>query len=173
MSILCYADDVLNLSRSLLSLGKSFREFAKNYNEISFFLNAAKYQVLLFNFNRSETPARVNLGDSNVIPLQELVYLGLPIGTSLKSTWTLRIARIMHKRRNVFAGAVGLQFNFGKHHLAKVYNAVSLPHFLYLVPFWDIINQSDQIEIKRAYFKYLKFLIWALDSLDSSLGLEW
>ena len=52
----------------------------------------AKSQVVLFNSNRSETPDRVNLGDSDVVPLQELVYLVLPIGTSLKSTRKLLIA---------------------------------------------------------------------------------
>ena len=159
VSVLCYADDVLNLSRAVFSLEKSFREIAKNYNEIGLSLNAAKSQVLLFNFNRSETPDRVNLGDSDVVPLQELVYLGLPIGTSLKSTRKLLIARTERKIRNAYAGAVGSQLNLGKRHLAKVYNAVSLPHVLYLVPFWDIFNQSDKIEIRRAYFKYLKFLI--------------
>jgi hypothetical protein len=93
VSVLCYADDVLDLTRAVFSLEKSFREIAKNYNEIGLSLNAPKSRVLLFNFNRSETPDRVNLGDSDVVPLQELVYLGLPIGISLKSAQKFLISR--------------------------------------------------------------------------------
>jgi hypothetical protein len=96
--------------------------------------------VLLFNFNRSETPVRVNLGDSDVVPLQELVYLGLPIGTSLKTTRKLLIDRTVRRIRNAYDGAVVSQLNLGKRHLVKVYNAVSLSHVLHLVPFWDMFN---------------------------------
>jgi hypothetical protein len=47
VSVLCYADDVLNLSRTVFNLEKSFREIAKNYNEIGLSLNAAKSRVII------------------------------------------------------------------------------------------------------------------------------
>ena len=101
----------------------------------------AKTQVQVFNFNRSETPDRVNLGDSNAVPLQEPVYLGLRIGVSLMSTRKLLIARTERKIRNAYAGAVGSQLKLSKRYPAKVYNAFSLPYVLLIVPFWDISNQ--------------------------------
>ena len=85
VSVLCYEDDGLGLSRAVFSFQGvsgsfqvSFREITKNYNENGRSLNMAKTQVQVFNFNRPETPDRVNLGDSDAVPLQELVYLGLP-----------------------------------------------------------------------------------------------
>ena len=87
------------------------------------------------------------MGDSDVVPLQELVYLGLPICTFLKSTRKLLIARTVRKIRNAYAGAVGSQLNLGKRHLVKVYNAVFLPHVLYFYT-WFLSGtfQNNQIQ---------------------------
>ena len=84
--------------------------------------------MLLFNFNCSETPDRVILGDSDVLTLQEIVYFGLAIGISLKSTRKLLIARTKRKIRNAYAGAVGSHLNLGKGHLSKYVKYIISTH---------------------------------------------
>jgi len=74
------------------------------------------------------------MGYSDVIPLQELVYLELSIGTSTKSTRKLPVARTKLNIRNI-----------RKRQLAKEYNAVYPPHVLCYVPFWDSSNQIDKV----------------------------
>ena len=154
MSVLCYADDVLNLRRAVFSLEKSSREIAKNYNEIYLSSNAAKSQVLLFNSNRFQTLDSVNLGDSDVLPLQELVYLGLPTGTSLKSTRKLLIARTERKIRSAYAGAVGSQLNLGK----RKYIILFLSVLSYTWFLSGTFNQSDKIENQEGLFQIFKVL---------------
>ena len=45
-------------------------EIAQNNNKIGLSVNVANFQGLLFNFNRFETPDRVNLGDVDVVTMQ-------------------------------------------------------------------------------------------------------
>ena len=46
--------------------------------------------------------------------------------------------------------------------LAKMYNAVVLPHVLYLAPFTVILNESDKKQIRKLFFRYAKFLLSVL-----------
>ena len=49
LSVLCYADDVVNISRTISGLEKCFLDICKNYSDIGLSLNAEKCDVLIFN----------------------------------------------------------------------------------------------------------------------------
>ena len=134
-SVLCYTDDLLNLSRSVSSLEESFNMISSEFRKIVLNLNTGKYQVLLFNCPSELASTSVNFGGASVAPSQELIYLGLPIGDSVSSTRKLLVARTEKKIRAAYASLVLSQTNMTKKLLAKMYNAVVLPYVLFLAPF--------------------------------------
>ena len=85
LSILCYADDVHNVSRTTRGLEKCFREISENYREIGLSLNAVKCEVLIFNelgVTRVDD-ASIDLNGIEVNPCDKMTYLGQPIGKNL------------------------------------------------------------------------------------------
>ena len=54
-------------------------------------MDAAKSQVLFFNLNGSYVPDSVRLGNSEVASTTILIYLGFPIGSSIKNTNTFAL----------------------------------------------------------------------------------
>ena len=79
ISIMCYADDPLNLILSVASLGNSCPVVDGNYKRIDLSLNATKLQVLLFNCPLDLAPDVINLGGTAIKHIRDLIYLDLSI----------------------------------------------------------------------------------------------
>ena len=84
VSLMAYADDLLNLNRSADRLSKNFDVLSREYNKIGLSFNVSKSAVLFFNAGYYEK--EIPLGDSAVKLCESTTYLGLPIGRSLYST---------------------------------------------------------------------------------------
>ena len=160
-SILCYADDVFNISRPISGIEKCFLDICKNYSDIGLSLNAEKCDVLIFNeinTTRSDNIS-IDLNGTEVKPCVKLKYLGLPIGKNLKKTRLLMLESMETKIRRAYGTIDISQFHLNSAHLARIYNSVVLPHILYLVPFYPIFSESDHLRMKRVFFKFAEFLL--------------
>ena len=97
VSLITYADDLLNLNRSADRLSKNFDVLSRAYNKIGLSFNVSKSAILFFNARYYEK--EIPLGDSAVKPCDSITYLGLPIGRSLYSTGTLLVRHVEAKIR--------------------------------------------------------------------------
>lgn len=157
LSLLGFADDLLNLSRLLSSLENNFSRLEKSYADIGLQFNVEKSAVLFFNC--PEDNATVRLGGITVTPSSHITYLGLPIGRNLRETQSLLIEHLSKKVRIAYAGVVTSRRNSSRKYLARLYNAVALPHVLYLSPFWKLLSARNKKDIRSVFFKYARYLL--------------
>ena len=158
MTIVGFADDILNFSRQITSLESNFNILSSQYGDIGLSFNVSKSEVMLFNWNKSVLP-HIQLGSQSVKPVESLVYLGLPIGDTLSSTRSLIITHIERKIRTAYGATISSKRNLNRFSLARIYNAVAQPHILYITPFWKLLRKEDKFKIRRIFFRYLKFLL--------------
>ena len=93
MSLVCYAVDVLNLSRSLQRVSDVFSILEAEYLQLGLHFNSSKSEIVLFNW-KSDLINSVKPENSLVQPVDHLVYLGLPIGSSIRLTQYLLIEHV-------------------------------------------------------------------------------
>jgi hypothetical protein len=86
VALVCYADDVLNLTRSLQRIKENFSILESEYSKLGPELKSDKTEDFLFNWGNSDPTQLIQLGRSLGKPVEKLVYLSLPIGQSLKQT---------------------------------------------------------------------------------------
>ena len=87
MSLVNYADDILNLSRSVSGIESNFRVLSNEYANIGLEFNSSKSEVVVFNCRKKElAPVIFALGSNTVTAAASMTYLGLPIGSNLKAT---------------------------------------------------------------------------------------
>lgn len=158
MTLVGFADDILNFSRQITSLESNFNILSSQYGDIGLSFNVSKSEVMLFNWNKSVLP-HIQLGSQSVEPVESLVYLGLPIGDTLSSTRSLIITHIERKIRTAYGATISSKRNLNRFSLARIYNAVAVPHILYITPFWKLLRKEDKFKIRRIFFRYLKFLL--------------
>ena len=113
-SVLCYTDDLLNLSWSVSSLEESFNVILSELRKIGLNLNTGKSNVVLSSCPSELASTLVNLGGAFVAPPQDLIYLGLPIGDLISSTRNLLVARTEKRIRAPYASLVLSQTNMTK-----------------------------------------------------------
>ena len=158
LSFVCYADDILNLSRTLPRISEIFAILQDEYLKVGLQFNLAKSEIVLFNW-KSPTPPSIALGSSTVQPADHIVYLGLPIGSSLRHTRSLLIEHLNRQISASYASIVTCKFRFNRHLLASLFNAVALPHILYIAPFWKIFTKSEKSKICSLFFRFVKYLL--------------
>ena len=81
---MCYADDVFNISRSIQRIEENFQIMQNGCDHLGLKFNSAKSNVVLFNWKAEGPLPTIVLGDSCLRTVESVVYLGLPIGSSLK-----------------------------------------------------------------------------------------
>ena len=175
LSILNYADDILNLSRTVSSVEENFSVLSREYAEIGLNFNASKSEVLTFGKSVGDVGC-VQLGNQSVQLSACIKYLGLPIGDSVKTTRALLISHLSEKLRKAFGVLVCCKACYSRRILARVYNAFAMPHVLALTPFWNMFTATDKKTIRSVYFRFAKFLLciplWARNKrLVSAYGL--
>ena len=85
LSLISYADDVLNLSCLLRGLEENFIQFQVKYGKIGLQFNEEKSDVMLFNAKQGSA-VDVRLVGATVRLAEHIVYLGIPIGWSMLET---------------------------------------------------------------------------------------
>ena len=141
VSLMTYSDDLLNLNTSADRLSKNFGVLSRECNKISLSFNVSKSAVLFFNAGYYEK--EIPLSDSAVKPCESIACLGLPIGRSLYSTGTLLVRYVEAKIWIAYGSIIGKRHRFVRRLLASLYNAIALPHVLYIAPFWNYLSSAQ------------------------------
>ena len=90
LSFANYADDVLNLSRTYAGIEENFDILSYEYKQIGLRFIPEKSEVALVGKSTGRSSAEnIRLGLHFSKPSSSITYLGLPIGSSLKHTWSL------------------------------------------------------------------------------------
>jgi len=144
VSLMAYADDLLNLNRSADRLSKNFDVLSREYNKIGLSFNVSKSAALFFysGYYKEEIP----LGNSAVKPCESITYLGLPIGQSLYSTGTLLVRHVEEKIQISYGSIISNRHRFCCRYLASLHNAIA-PYVLYLASFWNYLSSSVDEEL--------------------------
>jgi exonuclease III len=160
MSLLNYADDILNLSRTVSGIEENFDILCIEYRKIGLKFNAEKSEVVAFGKSRNRpSPNNVCL-DGHPIPLSPSIsYLGLPIGSDLRHTRSLLLEFVGSKLRKTYGMLVPCKARYKRSILSKIYNAFAMPLLLALSPFWSILTISDKKTLRTLFFRYAKFLL--------------
>ena len=158
MSLICYADDILNLSRTIQRIEQNFKILKDEYSKIGLSFNPEKSEVILFNW-RNPSTSLINMDGSLVKPSDHITYLGLPIGTSIGHTRRLLISHVERKISISYAVIVKSKLRFNRYILASIYNATALPHLLYIAPFWRFFTVTDKKHLRSIFFRFAKYLL--------------
>ena len=148
MSYLNYADDVLNLSRTISGIEVIFSECRK----IGLEFNAEKSEVVSIGMPRNRPIPEIVCLEAHPVKLSPSTitleypleypkkYLGLPIGSALKHTLEFLAARL----RKAYGLLVLCKARYNRRVISKIYNVFSVSHLLALSPFWNIFITSDK-----------------------------
>ena len=158
VSLVNYAEDVLNVSRTQAGIEEKFRILSGEYNSIGLHFNYRKREILVFN-RHCQDPVAVPLGVLVIKDQKRLKYLGVPIGKNPRSTRILRKDFFANKTRKAYGLLLVLKFKFNRHINTTLYNAFVVPHLLALAPFWSLFSQTDVSDIKKYFHKYAKYLL--------------
>ena len=96
LSLLNYADDVLNLSRTISDIEENFEILFPEYKKIGLKFNAEKVEVVSIGMSRNRSIPDIVCLDGHPVKLSPSInYLGLPIGSDLKhsSSTFIRVSR--------------------------------------------------------------------------------
>lgn len=160
VSLIDYADDILNASRTLIGIEETFRVLSKEYGNIGLSFNPQKSEVLVFNSRvKDSVPVDVIFGIYTIKSSSKIMYLGLPICSDLKETRDCLVSLFAVKTRRAYGILVSMKCHFNRFLLARVYNAFVLPHVLALSPFWKIFTSSDRRNIRSIFYRYGKYLL--------------
>ena len=99
------------------------------------------------------------MDDSGIEPSSSLTYLGLPLGTDLKSTCAGLLGHFSTKARTAYGLLVNAKTRYSKNVLARLYSAYTIPQVLALAPFWKLFIMTDLRTIRKLYYKYAMYLL--------------
>ena len=115
LPLLNYADDILNLSRTLSVIEKNFASLSEEYNGNGLKFNPSKSECIKFNFKRPGSDiTTVTLSDSDIELLSSLTYLGLPLGTDRKSMFAGLLGHFSTKARTAYGLLVNAKTRYSK-----------------------------------------------------------
>ena len=97
MSLITYANDMLNSSRSVSGMEENFIVLQNDYKQLGLEFNEEKLEILLFNWKSVPDAFTIALGNAKFKPVQFVTYLGLPIGSTLKTTCLLLITDVQNR----------------------------------------------------------------------------
>ena len=158
LSILNFADNILILSRTVSSAEENFSVLSREYAKISLNFNASKSKLLVFGKSIGDAGC-VQLGNQSAQLSTSIKYRGLPMGDSLKTTWTLLISDLSEKFGEAFGVLVCSKCCYSICILAHVYNAFVMPHILALTSFWNMFTTTDKNTTRSIYIRFVKFLL--------------
>ena len=77
VSLISYADDILNICRTLQGIKSCFSALTDEYSRIGHSFNPTKTELLFFNYNLPTDDVCVILEGPEVKPVQAVTYLGV------------------------------------------------------------------------------------------------
>ena len=83
-SLVCYADDVLNLSRTLQKASDIFETLKTEYLKLGLSFKTEKTEIVLFNWQKTPHVPSLLFSENLVNTSDHINYLGVPIGSSLR-----------------------------------------------------------------------------------------
>jgi len=137
-------DDFLDLSRTLQRVSDVFSILEAEYLKLGLDFNSSMSEIVLFNW---------------VQLVGYLAYLDLPLGSSIRHTRYLLVEDLTRCISASYASIMSCKFRFNLHLLASLFNAIDLPHILYISPFWKLLTITDQIKIRSIFFRFAKYLL--------------
>ena len=140
LSLINQADDVISLSHLLRYVDENFIQFQLKYEKIYLEFNEKKSDVLLFNAKHGFA-VDVMVDGAAVRLAKHIVYLGIPIGRSMVETRHLWQSHLKKHISLPYSRVLVYKGHFDRQILAHLYNAIALPHYLYLSPFWRILQR--------------------------------
>ena len=154
LSMLNYADDILNTSRCLSRIKANFDILSTAYKQIGLSFNTNKSEVVAFCWKGTNSWDRVVKFDVDGFVLSNsIVYLGMSVGSSMVFTRSLQInyfgekLMVFHHRQKKYSRQIR----------ARLYSALVIPNFLAMSPYWNIFSESDKIQLRSDYYKCAKF----------------
>lgn len=160
VTLLNYADDIFNLSRCLSRIEENFQILDDAYREIGLSFNASKSEIVAFNRRNADCiDLAVKFGAQEVPLSDSIMYLGMPIGHNMASTRARQISNFAEKARKAYGALSSTKAKYNRQIRARLYNALVIPHFLALSPFWHIFSVSDKRNLRSLFYKYAKFLL--------------
>jgi hypothetical protein len=167
ISLVIYADDIFNLSRTLDKIPQAFQKLQTEYLKSGLEFNAETTDVVLFNW-KGPLPDEIVLENSKIRPSDQIVYLVIPIGNAISHTRHLLTEHIKRRISASYASIVSAKLCFNRRYLSTLYNTVALPHILYIAPFWKVLTHVDKLKIRSTFFRFAKYLlrypIWTRNS---------
>lgn len=159
LSLLNYADDILNLSRSFSRFEENFAALKSSYEKIGLSFNETKTEFIVFNRKRIDPAPEVKLGDKMVKPSSSITHLGLPIGCNIKSTRLLLVSDFATKVRKAYGMLVSSKASYSREIRAQLFSAMVIPHVLALSPFWAILSDKNKRTVRSCYYRFCKYLL--------------
>ena len=127
------------------------------YLQFRLHFNSAKSEIVFFNW-RTDLLNSVKLENSSIQPVHHLVYSSLPTGSFIHHTRNLLIEHLTHRISASYASIISCKFRFNRHLLASLFNAIALPHILYISLFWKLLTNTDPTKISPLFFRFAKYL---------------
>ena len=132
----------------------------QKYLNLGLRFNADKPEIILFNW-KGESSFSIALNDVTVRAVDHLVYLGIPIGLSLRDTLSLLLDYLLRHISASYGLIVAAKVWFNRLLLACLFNVVTLPHTLHIAPFWKLFTRTDCLKVRSIFFWFAK-LHWLL-----------
>ena len=102
LSLLNYMDDILNMGCCLSRIKEKFDILSSAYKQIGLAFNTNKSEVVAFcRKGANSWDVVVRFGDDDVLS-SYIVYLGMPIGSSMVFTRSLQINHFGEKKRKAY-----------------------------------------------------------------------
>jgi len=158
ISYLAYADDILLISRSKLSLSQMVHKVSSSFTKIGLSLNVDKCEYLSFNVPSSPRP--LIFQNFSIPHVDSIRWLGITLTKNLK---TLRERAVWDARVKIQIGYSKIVANRGKYNriaLGKLYSTFSDHSVLYLSGLYPIFKKKDISDIRSSYFRFCKFLLY-------------
>ena len=160
MSLLSYADDVLNLNRTIPGNEENFEILCSKYRKIGLKFISEKSKVVSIGMKRNQSiPDIVRLDGHPVRLSLRINYLGIPIGNDRKHRRELLFRFLVAKLRTANGLPVSGKARYKRCVLSIIFEAFSGPRSLALLPLWSVFSTSDKRAYRSIFFWYAEFLL--------------
>lgn len=160
LSIISYADDVLLISRSFEGLMRNIKRLVDKYADYDLYFNTKKTEFLIYNNRYNKSFEFTFPGtDVRIVNGLKLRYLGINLGSDRFSVAKFIISYVETGIRISYAKICRNRVRMSRRCLTKLFNAVAIPHVLYISPFWHLLKKNSKNKVRIIYFRFAKLLL--------------
>ena len=170
VSYIAYADDLLVLSRTKSILALSVQRISMMFRDVGLFLNFDKCEYLVF--NPKSSAHNLSCGSSVIRNVASLRWLGISICSTLTFLRLQVLRDVKEKLKIGYAKIVPNRGKYSRRALAKMYSTYCDHSVLFLSGMYSLLNKNDLRQIRIAYFRYCKFLLYLPTSYRNTRIIE-